>query len=309
MNQEITYSSSLINYLNSDYSALEITDQKKVWELIKQNYLVCDKELKILEEFGAQVMKLPNSNIKQELQNFVDGLINNKANKRRTYELKKYCELFDINLTISSTDKIYFNPTFNLSEIKNISKKYSEVETHNTPTFLNPDPIQRLKHIPTIIPLKKGEVYDLIKIISPFLRSSNDARIEDPYLPNYLASRNILKIIEHFPEVNFNLVFLTKELFSTHNEEVKKKKKGKYYDSFVNELERLRKNGYNICYNEKFNDKRHRERYIFTDNVQIYIPGGFDFLKEDGKIADNDEGVSEKREIKIEKRNFDVKFF
>ena len=126
MNQEITYSSNLIEYLYSDKTILEISNQKKVWELIKQNYVVSDSNMKILEVYGEIIKSLPASVLKQELQNFVDGLIQNKAHKRKTFNIIELNEELEIGLSKSTNDKIYFNPILNEKEIRSIVKKHSE---------------------------------------------------------------------------------------------------------------------------------------------------------------------------------------
>jgi hypothetical protein len=302
MNQEITYSPTLINFLNSDHSILDISKQQKVWELIKQNYIACDSELKILKTYGELVRQLPNSGLKLELQNFVEALINDKANKRKTFKVISSANNYEIELALSSNDKIYLQPLLSKKEVKKINITYGELETHNSESFINPQAQHRLKHLPTIIPLQKEFFYDIVKIFSPFLRNSKNALIEDPYLANPLASQNVLKIIEKFPNVNFDLTFLTRDLFSEHKSNIEKLKQ---YDSFIESISELVKNGYTINYNNHFKTKKHRERFIFTENFQIYIPGGFDFLNEYGYLKNQTSfDISEKLEIRIEKRTF-----
>lgn len=67
---------------------------------------------------------------------------------------------------------------------------------------------------------------------------------------------------------------------------------------------KLKNDGYSINHNNYFTIKKHRERYIFTEKFQIYIPGGFDFLNRDGYINSQGPDISDKKEIRIEKRKF-----
>jgi len=307
MNQEITYSSTLIEYLYSDKTILEISEQKKVWELIKQNYVVCDSDLKILEFYGEIIKGLPNSVLKQELQNFVDGLINDKAQKRIIFNTINSNNDLEMNLAKSSNDKIYFNPIFNEKEIKNIIKKHSEIEPHNVFSFLAPQPIQRLKHLPTVINMESGCYYDINRIIGPFLKDAKNIRIEDPYLPNGIASKNLWKLLDHVKMARVKLVFLKRNKYIHSNNKVKEKQ----YDSFIKNIIQYQSKGLLIDFSEPFIKKSHRERWIFTDDFQIYIPGGLDFLSEDGfyiKDTNYSQDVDYRNQIRIEKREFEVKF-
>jgi len=309
MDQEITYSSSLINFLHLDNSILEISDQQKVWQLIKQNYVVIDAELKILKSYGEEVKKLQPSGMKEALQNFVDGLINNKAKKRRIFNVTQSYDDQEINITLSSNDKIYFNSMYSEKDIKSTVKKYPEIETHNVSSFLSPMPIDKLKHIPSTIPLEKGIYYDLQKILDPFLRNSRNIRIEDPYLPNDTASYNVLKIIENLMHKNITLVFLTRSKYAEHSVNHERNKKESIYDTFIEKLKSLNSDGYRIKFDTHFKKKTHRERYLFTDDVQIYFPGGFDLLEIDGYLKKYlEDDISEKKEIRIEKLKYAIEF-
>lgn len=304
MNQEITYSSTLINYLYSDQTILEISDQKKVWELIKQNYVVCDSDLKILDAYGEIVKSLPTSVLKQELQNFIDGLITDKAKKRKIFSILPSVDSLEINLALSSKDKIYFNAVFNEEEINEYVIKYNEIEVHNSRSFIHPLPQHRLKHLPTIIPLKDGVFYDIVKIVNPFIRHTKYIQIEDQYLPNKRASYNLFKVIENFPDIEFKLIFLTKYKFLEYKIGNEREEIEKRYDQFIKRISDLNKKGYKISYEDCYKIKKHRDRYIFTEEFQILVPGGFDFLNEKGYMVNTDYDKPERREIIIEKRNF-----
>jgi len=280
-----------------------------VWQLIKQNYVVIDAELKILKSYGEEVEKLQPSRMKEELQNFVAGLINNKAKKRRIFNVTQSYDDQEINITLSSNDKIYFNSMYSEKDIKSTVKKYPEIETHNVSSFLSPMPIDKLKHIPSTIPLEKGIYYDLQKILDPFLRNSRNIRIEDPYLPNNTASYNVLKIIENLRHQNITLVFLTRSKYAEHSVNHERNKKESIYDTFIEKLKSLNSDGYRIKFDTHFKKKTHRERYLFTDDVQIYFPGGFDLLEIDGYLKKYlEDDISEKKEIRIEKLKYAIEF-
>lgn len=306
MNQQLVVSKEIIEYFQNHLPAYRKNDAIEMIEYIEQNYFVSDHNTNHFNLLIDKIEEIESERQKAEIKKIITNWIQEKK-----YFIK--CEYVnglagEIKLARETRDKIFLQPLLLENEVKSLSEKYLELEIHSSQTFINPLPKHKLKHLPTIIPLKKGEIYDLVKIISPFLRSTINVRVEDPYLPNYLARHNILKVIKNFPKVTFSIVFMSKDLFADHKDEQKKKKKEKQYDSFVEELDELNKKGYKISYQEKFESKLHRERFIFTRDFQIYIPGGFDFLKLDGTLAIDDEGVSEKREIRIEKRKFDVKF-
>ena len=97
------------------------------------------------------------------------------------------------------------------------------------------------------------------------------------------------------------LVFLSRNKFSLHNQ-----KEEKIYDEFIEQLKVLNKNGYEIDFSMHFRNKIHRERYLFTEDIQVYFPGGLDFIDTDGYLKDDsNEDISEKKEIRIEKRKFE----
>lgn len=306
MNQQLVVSKEIINYFKERLPTFRKNDAIDLMEYVEQNYFISDNKTNHFNSIIDKIDELESSIQKDEIKK----IINNWIQERKCLIECEYKNDSDseIILTKRTQDKIYLQPLFSEAELNRFRNKYLELEIHNSQTFLNPLPQHSLKHLPTIIPLKKDEKYDLVKIISPFLRYTTTARVEDPFLPNRLASKNILKVIKNFSNVNFRLVFLSKELFAGHNDEEIKKKKEDQYDSFVEDLEELNKKGYKISHKEKFESKIHRERFIFTRDFQIYIPGGFDFLKSDGTLAINEGGIPERREIRIEKRQFDVKF-
>ena len=126
--------------------------------------------------------------------------------------------------------------------------------------------------------MEEGCYYDINRIFAPFLRDAKNVRIEDPYLPNTKASLNIWKIINHLNDSRIKLVFLKRNKYASNGNKFMEDR----YDTFTKTIQEYQKNGLQIDYSEPFVKKSHRERWIFTDQFQIYVPGGLDFLDEDG---------------------------
>lgn len=305
MKQEITFSPEIFEFISKDSQPLDAdTPQKLMMGFIKQNYFVLDKKKQLTSEYANVILSLPDSNIyKSTLKLFVDGLINNKGKHFVEYPLEAKEDLV-ISLTEYSQDHILCVSKRN----EYCSKIHSNtnIELHDFDSFLYPEPNHKLKHLPTIIPLKEGVFYDIINILRPFLQNAKYARIEDPYLPNPLASENVFEIIKTFQNINYKLIMFPKELYCG---QLNIKKKIKQYDKFIKKVDHLCTDGYKIDTNEQFRIKKHRERYIFTEDYQIYVPGGFDCIKRNGYLEiNNDKDITDRKEIRIEKRQFEMAF-
>lgn len=297
MNQQLTVSKELVNYFSKYLPAFKENDAIKTVEFIDQNFIVTDNKIKHFNNIVDAIEAIQDEKKKSEIQKiFTHWIQERKCLVECDYKDDSESE---IKLAASSEDKIYFNPTLKADAIKRYAKRYSEIELHNIKSFVNPESFHKLKHIPSTIPLEKGVYYDLQKILDPFLRSSENILIEDPYLPNTTASYNFLKIIENFRHQNIKLVFLTRSKYAEHS----------VYDKFIEKLKALNNDGYQINFSNHFRKKIHRERYLFTDDFQIYFPGGFDLLETDGFLRnDFNSNVDERKEIRIEKRKFAIKF-
>lgn len=303
MNQQLVISKNIVDYFVGKIPTSRKNEALELIEYVEQNLFVSDKQTKHFNCILDQIEKLEASISKEEIKKILQyWFLEKKCFIDYEYDIVSESET---DLTYNTLDKIYLQPLLSEKDIKKYNIKFNELEVHNSKTFINPAPLHKLKHLPSIISLQKDEPYDIIKIIDPFIRDSHKVRIEDPYLPNPKASGNVLKIIQNYPKINFDLVFLTRELFyDDKSEEWKVKKKLKQYDTFINNLLKLKNDGYSINHNNYFTIKKHRERYIFTEKFQIYIPGGFDFLNRDGYINSQGPDISDKKEIRIEKRKF-----
>lgn len=304
MNQQIVVSTEIVSYLESKLPAYRKNDAIELIEYIEQNYFVSDSAIIHFNKIIDKIDQLDPTYKKEELKKIINYWIQEK----KLFVECNYENLDEeeITLTEHTLDKIYVQPMLHNKEVAKFAKRFNELEIHNSESFIFPKPYHKLKHLPSLIPLEKELFYDIVRIVGPFIRNSDNVRIEDPYLPNPLASYNVVKIIKNFPGVNFDLVFLTRDLFSEHKLYKEKEKKLKQYDSFIESLSELNEKGYKINFNNNYKLKKHRERFIFTEDFQIYIPGGFDFINKDGYIVANDFDISDKKEIRIEERKFQI---
>lgn len=303
MNQQLVISKEIVDYLVDKLPAFRKNEAIDLIEYIEQNFVVSDLKTEHFNCLLDKIDEIEHSQKKEEIKKIISYWMQEKKYfVNCSYVLNNDREILLAHHTL---DKIYLQPFLTEKEIKKYNIKFNDLEIHNSKSFINPQHQQRLKHLPSIIPLEKDVFYDLIKIISPFIKNSKNVSIEDPYLPNPMASQNVLKIIKSFPDVNYNLVFLTKELYSGANYGAEENIKSEQYDAFIENISGLVKNGLRINFKNHYKSKTHRERYIFTEDFQIYIPGGFDFLTAEGFLKTKSNfDISEKLEIRIEKNNF-----
>lgn len=302
MNQQLVISKEIVSFFTDKLPTFRRNDAIDVIEYIEQNLFVSDNRTVHFNSILDKIDELEPSVKRDEIKKIISYWIQEK--KYFTECEYKMGNENEINLTWHTQDKIYFKPLLAENEITDYYEKQSELEIHNLNTFLNPQPMHRLKHIPTIIPLQEGVFYDIVKIINPFIRHAKYVQIEDQYLPNIRASYNLFKIVENFPDKRFKLIFLDKESFFEYKSGNKREEMEKRYDLFIKQIHNLNKKGYKISYKDRYRIKKHRDRYIFTEEFQILIPGGFDFLDNKGFLINTDKEKPERREIIIEKRNF-----
>jgi len=298
MNQQITISKDLVNYLSESLPTFKANNATKIIDFVDQNFVVSDSGIKHFNKIIDAIESIQDEIKKAEIGKlFANWLQEKKYLVNFEYGDDQDCE---IALASNSEDKIYFNPSMDDKNRKRYVKKYIDVELHNILSFIQPDSYHRLKHLPSNIPIEKGVYYNLLLLLDPFLRTSKMVQIEDPYLPNRIASQNLFRLIENMKDKQIKLVFLSRNKFSLHNQ-----KEEKIYDEFIEHLEVLNNNGYEIDFRMHFRNKIHRERYLFTEDIQVYFPGGLDFIDTDGYLKnDSNEDISEKKEIRIEKRKF-----
>ena len=171
----------------------------------------------------------------------------------------------------------------------NISKA-TYLEIHNTDSFVYPDHNAKLKHIPWSVQIRQGQVYDIKKLFGPYLRYSKIITIFDPYILNKKARRN-LKIILSTIKAPARIVF----------RDFRKNKKHALQE-LEQFIEGLKKRYRFLTFEvEVINaDQKHIERYLKTEEVLIQIPGGFDFLNEDGTAPCVEESVNEANTFSVE---------
>lgn len=300
MNQQLVISSIIVDYLATNLPVFSKSEVLDVIELIEQNVIVCDHNKFYFNSLLNQIEKLEPSSKKEEIKKIINyWILEKKLFVNCDYQDCKEKEIF---LADSTQDRIFMQPLLSKKEVDKYRIKYKNIETHNTKSFINPLPSQRLKHLPTTINLEKGIFYDLINILDPFLRTAKQVRIEDPYLPNKFARHNAFMIMRKYPDISYDLVFLNKILYSDNKAEKKD-----IYDSFIYEISQLNQNGSKISFHNQLREKKHRERYIFTESIQIYLPGGLDFLRPDGFISTSSYDEPSVREIRIEKLSLSSK--
>lgn len=307
MNQQLTLSKSIVHFLNDNLPTFRGNDALKTIDFIEQNFIVADNSVKHFNILLDEIQNIKNEINRQEIQKlFIYWVQEKKYLVNFNYGDSNYNE---VQLAQYTEDKIYFNPSLETEKIVEYSKKFRGLEIHNLKTFIDPDHIHRLKHLPTIIPLQKNTRYDIVKLFQPFLKYAKFIRIEDPYLPNATASANLLLLIKPLRSVPISLIFLPKNEYIKAQNKTKMSDKTDIYDKLILEIENLISEGYKIDYSVHFKKKNHRERFIFTEDFQIYLPGGLDFLSIYGFLKEEDAtDISEKKEIRIEERKFEINF-
>jgi len=274
MDQQITLSKEIVPYLASNLPSFKFNNAMKCIKFIEQNYIVCDNQKKHFLSIVNEIDKLDNEEKRDTMRVIFDHWMREKNSFVETEEES----MNEISLAEKCNDKIYFNPLLPDNKINKLLVKYSKVESHNEKTFLSPLPINRLKHAPTIIPLVKNTYYNLYTIIEPFIRGADEVKIIDPYLPNPNASNNLFNILPLMKNKKITLSYLKRDKYIYNDDDEWGQKNYDDFDAAIREKIRA---GYLISL-KKIKVKKHRERYIVTDRFNIYLPGGLDFLDNNG---------------------------
>ncbi len=277
MNQEIIIEKSFIRYLENSKLSFKISEAQKCVEVIEQNNIISDENEDIYKDYQEELEKISNS----DLRILIAELIYEWKEKKTKQVTFTYNKENILELTKLSKDKILFNPTLTAKEINRILKANSDVEVHNKDTFINPEPYHRLKNIDIRIKLNKDVYYDIRLLFEPFIRCSEEITIIDPFLPNNNALQNVKVILNHIANRKINLI-----THSGHNYVHKYGNKNPtLYESnwvnfqkFISEL----KGKNNQVQVSEFKNRKHQERYLITNDVKIILPGGMDFLDENG---------------------------
>lgn len=307
MDQELTVSKNLVNYLYNNCSIFKKNNAGKCIDVLRQNYFVLDLSKEHWNNYKTEFNNLPNENAvaMNELERFI--FLELFKDRIKEYDLIKDESVnIELELTKLSVDKILVDLDFTEKNIKQEQKSNPGIEFHNSHSLINPECYHRLKNVPANITLEKDKLYDWEVLLSPFLRSADSIEIKDPYLINPTAVENLKKI---FKIINKNtkvkLLALKKDKYSkTYHKATRKfisnPEKEEIYNRYINEIDILKKNGYSILVNEYYDGKtKHRERYIYTDRFKIYIPGGLDCIDVDGN-PNIDEQDKDGNEIRID---------
>lgn len=285
MNQEITISRNTISYIADNLPAFEVNNAQLMIEKLKENYCVIDSKFEFAKLLWEETKKTENEELRKYLQRLLQKLFTEKKSLIQcTFEKEEI-------LSQKSSDKIFLDPLLDSKSIKKIEKKYS-LETHNDSSFINPSPYQKLKHSNCKLVLERSVIYDFKRIFEPYLRKTKTLIIEDPFLPNPKAFNNLKQLIELFNGNDIKVKLHSEHNYLKYNPENKEN-----YSKLQTYLNTLELNGLKVSI-INFEKRKHYERFIFTDSVRIKLPGGLDFLDQDGKINSNESTV----EIEISKK-------
>ena len=269
MNQEITISLNTFDYLDENLPAYEINNAQQIIGYLKENYFVVDSKLEYAKMLWEKINDLKEERNKKYFKELLGKLINKN-------KVVNCTNIDGLIIAEQSNDKIFLNPILVNKDIKKMQIKYP-IEIHNSQSFISPETYHKLKHSKAVLVFEREVIYDIVEILTPYLYETRSIFIEDPYLPNERAF-NILKNIVTISECkDYKLKVLSEYNYN-------RKKEGKQYENFKIFLEELEDKDISIEIIE-YTDKIHHDRYVYTDQISLKIPGGFDFIKE-GKIVD-----------------------
>lgn len=283
MDQDITISTNIVKYFYEDLTngSLETSNSQKCYLILKQNFLIVDKDKKHFQQILIEIDKLPKTKEKDNLKKNILGLILHRAKPiQNSLESKNGA----YHLAESSYDKIFFDPMITeddkqtkLLELQfNIGKH--DIELYTSQNLISPDMSLRLKNVPFEVQFEKDKKYDLIKLLNPIIRNCKQIEIRDPYIRNNKAIYHLKKIRELNTKASLKVKTIPIEMIPTdrndlhYNDKELKKIIGptnlSYYQSYLN-----KNNKYSIP---------HKERYILTEKFRIRLPGGLDQFNEKG---------------------------
>ncbi|MGE5363262.1 MAG: hypothetical protein ACM3SM_03960 [Bacteroidota bacterium] len=288
MNQEITVSESVVEFLYSLFENREFDVYSRTVHNIESNVNTGDTGYQHFRNWYTQLESLPDNSFRKVIQEFVERVTSTSKSQIRTVDIEKSVDSIAMAIAERTADKIYFDPA--ITEHQLSQKKESAVEIYDARSFLEPTAFQRLKHCPTELYLSHGMTYDLEVILKPFLKYSRNIVITDPYLPNPKARVNLRKIFRMNSTARYELQTLSRKEYCCFNS-----RKQPVYTGFLNELNKFGEQGLKVAVTEI--RKKHWDRYIFTDEFEIYIPGGLDFLDDKGRYQ------GEYASLRVEYRN------
>jgi len=296
MDQELTVSKSIVNYLFKNLPAYKANNAQKCIDIIEQNYFVSDIQNSHLKKIYDEFKFFPDGDKKRSIFDLLDHTIQKKLKSiEYFYTEEEDCE---IQLSNESEDKIFLDVNLDLKGIKSKTKKFLNVEFLNSDLIINPEISNRFRVIPTNYELQKDVRFDLVNFMRPFFRNATEIIIIDPFLANKYAFhnlKNLFQVIEKKCKIKLKL-YSERDYLSYSK--LKKDEFKNNYDILIKEINEQRNIGFKIEI-EEFKVKKHKERYILTDKFEISIPGGLDCLDVNGfPFLDSD----------TEKKKFTVNF-
>lgn len=286
MEQEITVSENLFDYLSNNIT-FEKNGASACIDVISDNSIVDDKYGSVFKNYEKFIGSLNDEKLIQFFKKVFKYWLNNSKRLEVTSQSNKVIDLF--KLCSFSKDKIYFNPELDSNQMIELSKNYTDIEFHNIKTIVRPRIEDRLKNVPLKIKLIQNQSLNLNHILEPFIRNTRSVTIYDPYITgknNFYNFKNFCSIL---PEKTIIRIFTykkeTEEHFNSHR-----------FFSFINDLKR-KEYSVNVEY---FKITKHIERYIVTDNYEIYLPGGFNCIDRNGFPVISEDQY--KKVITIEKK-------
>ncbi len=288
MNQELTLSSRLPVYFIEELITNPDNKNKELINLLFDNKICFDAERKFNSDFFSSFAEISLS--LPIVKRYEDIFLDLFYKKGRCIEMKKpYSE---INLCKESRDRIYLTPDRNETEIQTLQEQHGKLKIcgkKNLFEIVRPLPYQLL--------LKPDTNYDLLEIIKPFAVGSKTITVIDPYLYNKRGMWNLDLLLSR---TTYNSVFIKcNDPESFPNEESRRSNRDKF-QNLLKWLETVKAKGTTVEIN--FFELGHEERYILYDEVQVYIPGGLDFLDSNGMIKNKKRGFY----IRFEKRDFEA---
>ncbi|MBZ0184471.1 MAG: hypothetical protein K8F60_18575 [Melioribacteraceae bacterium] len=279
MNQEITISPDLIGFIKSNFPiGLEVTKAQEIVKYVKENYVVADADFEIRRKMFEQISTIEDPYIKSNLLNLI-----NHWYEHRFVKLDSKLNTIE-ELSALSLDKILLDVNATNKKIDKDLIKYA-IETHNDQTFLSPKTFQKLKHSNCDLIFEKDIPYNIAEILRPFLRKPEYIEIRDPFLMNENALHNLKSMIEDSECNKYIFRILPKHIYRKYR--IDGDLRCEKFEQYINSL---KSKGLKIRV-ENYNESGHKERYIYTNQVRIKLPGGLDFLDREGKITTEDDVV------------------
>lgn len=182
------------------------------------------------------------------------------------------------NLALNTPDKIIHSENRKYWEEVNQSNYKDEFELIGIDRFINPINYSKLLTANRNIELRRGSKFNFVDIFAPYFRETSRLEIYDRYLRNRKRGfTNLLKIID-----------LCKHLSKCelHTLDFKNDEKNKF-DIEFEDLEKELKQRYGSKKIELYSGAPHR-RKIITDDFEIRIDPGLDFVNEEFICDSND---------------------